>query len=297
MTEEEAKQRKLDKPLLHRIIKGQQTSAWSVEWEGNVILYPYVSDKKDKWRPAFTCHHPPVLDALDFEHCADKFEQDWVRKYGKHPTSLKRLLEHRRDALELIKYPGVAEYLLQFYEQLSTRIFEKRNIVEWVKQCYEFHRRREAVVVFGHPKIISPRLTPHVRFALDEEGMGIQDSCICLAVTENTKSAFNEFRERLSKLRGKEVKANVVLRYLLAFLNSEYAQELLTVGHRPRPGDVFQISDAFVDELSIPLPRNNRELTQILDAVEECLLARSEKAKSASESRLNPLVSALYSSR
>ena len=34
-----------------------------------------------------------------------------------------------------------------------------------------------------------------------------------------------------------------VLRYLLAFLNSSYAQELLTTGHRPRPDDVCQVAD------------------------------------------------------
>src|SRR5207245_3880946 len=97
-------------------------------------------------------------------------------------------------------------------------------------------------------------------------GIGIQDSCICLAVSDNTKEAFDEFRKRLGKVLGREVKSVTLLRYLLAFMNSPYAQELLTTGHRPRPGDVFQISDEFLQELSIPVCKTKRELQNLLRA-------------------------------
>jgi hypothetical protein len=149
--------------------------------------------------------------------------------------------------------------------------------------------------MLAKPKIISPRLTPRVRFALDEEGIAIQDSCICLAVSENTKEAYNEFRKGLGKLLGHEVQAVTVFRYLLAFLNSSYAQELLTTGHRPRPGDVFQISDEFLHELSIPICRTKRELQKLLAAVDGCMLARTEDALKEAESRLNSLVMPIYS--
>jgi hypothetical protein len=297
MPEGRARELGLEKALVHQIIKGHETRAWRPRWEGNVILYPYHKDKEGRWRPAFTCHKPPVLDALDFEHCADKFEEDWVRRYGRNAISHKRLLEHRRDALEIVKFPRTADYLMQFYERLSGRTFEKRNILDCGKQWYEFHRPRDADVVFRHPKIISPRLTPKVRFALDQEGIGIQDSCICLAIGENTREAYNEFRKRLGRVLGQEIKTVTVLRYLLAFLNSSYAQELLTTGHRPRPGDVFQISDEFIEELSIPICRTKRELETVLEAVEACMLARSDDAMAAAESRLNRLVAALYSAR
>jgi Mg2+/Co2+ transporter CorC len=118
---------------------------------------------------------------------------------------------------------------------------------------------------------------------------------VCLAVSENTRQAYDEFRGWLSKLLGREVKMPTVLRYLLAFLNSSYAQELLTTGHRPRPGDVFQVSDELLEELSIPLCKTRRDLQQLLDAVDACMIARTPAALQKAESQLNNLVSSLYS--
>jgi hypothetical protein len=297
MTEGRAKELGLEEALIRRIIKGRETRAWRPRWGNNVILYPYHKDGEGRWRPAFSCHKPPVLDALDFEDCADKFEQDWVRQYGRIPASFKRLFEHRRDALELVKYPVAAEYLLGFYEQLSSRAFKKRNVRDFGREWYEFIWPREPDIIFGQPKIISPRLTPRVRFALDQEGIGIQDSCICLAVSDNTRDAFSDFRKHLGKLLGREIRTVTVFRYLLAFLNSSYAQELLTTGHRPRPGDVFQISDEFLQELSIPVCRTRRELQALLQAVDACMLAQSDEAIASAEASVNRLVASLYSAR
>ncbi|MGB7592278.1 MAG: N-6 DNA methylase [Terriglobia bacterium] len=295
MTGARANELGLEKALVYPITKGHETTPWRPEWGGNVILYPYACDKEGRWRPAFACKKPPVLDALDFEHPADKFEQEWLRQYGINPISIKRLFEHRRDALELVKYPKAAEYLLKFYEQLSGRTFKKRNVRDFGREWYEFIWPRDPEVIFGKPKIISPRLTPHVRFALDQDGIGVQDSCVCLAVSDNTRQAYNEFRGWLSKLLGREVKMPTVLRYLLAFLNSSYAQELLTTGHRPRPGDVFQVSDELLEELSIPLCKTRRELQHLLEAVDACMIAHTPDALETAESRLNGLVSSLYS--
>ena len=285
----------LEKALLYPIIKGHETTPWRPGRGGNVILYPYACDKEGRWWPAFACKKPPVLDALDFEHPADKFEEEWLRRYGLNPISVQRLFEHRRDALDVVKYPRAGAYLLNFYEQLSTRTFKKRNVRDFGRAWYEFIWPRDAAVIFGKPKIISPRLTPHVRFALDQDGIGIQDSCVCLAVSDNTRQAYNEFRGQLSKLLGHELKMPTVLRYLLAFLNSSYAQELLTTGHRPRPGDVFQVSDELLEELSVPVCKTRRELQQLLDAVDACMMARTPDALQTAESRLNSFVSSLYS--
>jgi Eco57I restriction-modification methylase/N-6 DNA methylase len=293
MSEPRAQELGLEKALLHRIIKGQETTAWRPQWRGKVILYPYHPEKEGKWRPAFACHRPPVLDALDFEHWADDFERDLMRKYPQN-LGRKRLFEHRRDGLEVVKYPKAAEYLLNYYDRLAGRTFEKRSIFDWGKEWYEFHRPRDATIIFGQPKIISPRLTPKLRFALDQEGIGIQDSCFCLGVSKNTKKAFDEFRKRLSRVLGRELKSATILRYLLGFLNSSYAQELLTTGHRPRPGDVFQISDEFLEELSVPVCKTKRQLQSLLAAVDGCMVARSDEAVAAAESRVNALVLALY---
>jgi hypothetical protein len=295
MTEARANELGLEKALLYPIIKGHETTPWRPDRGGNVILYPYARDKDGRWRPAFACKKPPVLDALDFAHPADKFEQEWLRQYGINPISIKRLFEHRRDALDLFKYPKAAEYLLKFYEQLSNRTFKKRNVCDFGREWYEFIWPRDAEVIFGKPKIISPRLTPRVRFALDQDGIGVQDSCVALAASDNTREAYNEFRGQLSKLLGRDVKMPTVLRYLLAFLNSSYAQELLTTGHRPRPGDVFQVSDELLEELRVPVCKTRGDLQQLLHAVDACMIARTPNVLESAESRLDNLVSSLYS--
>ncbi len=294
MSEARAKELGLEKALLFRIIKGHETKPWRPEWGGNVILYPYAKDKEGRWRPAFACKKPPVLDALDFEHYADKFERDLIRAYRLNSITLKRLFEHRRDALEIVKYPKAAEYLLRSYDQLSERTFKKRNVRDFAREWYEFIWPRDADVIFGEPKIISPRLTPRVRFALDEEGIGIQDSCISLAVSDNTRETYNAFRAQLAKVLGREVKAVTAFRYLLAFMNSSYAQELLTTGRRPTPKGHYQIDDLFLGELSIPVCRAKRELQDVLDAVEACMTARTEERLAEAESRLNAVVLQIY---
>jgi len=297
MDQERAKQLNLEKELVHRIIKGQETRRWRVQWKGNVILYPYTRNKKGKWQPAFSCHYPPVLDALEFDHPADKFEKDWIQKYGRHPVSLKRLLEHRRDALNIVKFPHVAEHLMQFYEQLAKRIFKKQSIYDFGREWYEFIWPRDADVIFGQPKIISPRLTPKVRFALDEEGMGVQDSCICLAVSENTRAAFDDFRKRLSKIATRDLKELTIYRFLLGVLNSSYSQDLLTTGRRPTPKGHYQIDEHFLTELAVPLPKTKREMDAFLKALEACLILRGEKTRSTSESRLNEIITSMYAAR
>jgi hypothetical protein len=294
MTEAHASELGLERALVHPIIKGRETQSWRPHWGANVILYPYAQDQYGGWHPAFARTKPFALDALDFEHPVDEFERELLRQFGLNPRSIERLFERRRDTLGLVKYPEAAEYLLKFYAQLSNRTFKKRNLREFGRAWYEFIWPRDPEVIFGRPKIISPRLTPHVRFALDEEGIGIQDSCVCLAVSDGTRQACEEFRSRLSSLLGREAQTPLVLRYLLAFLNSLYAQELLTTGHRPRPGDVFQVSDRWLDELSIPVCTTGRELHALLGAVDGCMTASTSAALEAAEFRLNRVVSSLY---
>jgi hypothetical protein len=295
MTEARAGELGLEKALLHGVIKGHETTPWRPPSGGKVILYPYCCDLDGRWQPAFACQNPAQLDALDFERPADEFEEDWLRRYGLNATGIKRLFQHRRDSLGLIKFPRAAEYLMKFYEQLSTRLFKKRNLRDFGRAWYEFIWPRDAEAIFGKPKIISPRLAPQLRFALDQEGLGIQDSCLSLAVSVKTRPAYEEFRRRLSALLGQEVTMPTVLRYLLAFLNSSYPQELLTTGHRPRPGDVYQVSDQLLRELSIPVCKTRLEVEQLLDAVDACMIAPAPAALETAEARLDSLVSSVYS--
>jgi hypothetical protein len=114
-------------------------------------------------------------------------------------------------------------------------------------------------------------------------------------VSENTNEAFDELRKRLSRVLGHDVKGPTVFRYLLGFLNSSYSQELLTTGRRPTPKGHFQIDEQFLQELSIPVCRTKRELQKVLEAVDACMMARTEKAAATAESHLNSLVLPLYS--
>src|ERR1035441_5964910 len=201
LKEDDLKRWNLEPKLVHKVMKGHDTTAWSPEWADDYLLYPYLyNSKEDDWVPAFRCKHSNLADGLDFERTADAYETNLERKKGKIPEVLKAILEHRIDGTKLVAFPNVARYLLTHYPILSTRIMDKRNILAWHKQWYELHRPRDAKMLFSSAKIISPRLTPNVRFAIDEKCMALQDSCICLVPTNETQEEFDDFQEKLSAI-------------------------------------------------------------------------------------------------
>jgi hypothetical protein len=231
---------------------------------------------------------------LDFDRPIDQREAEVVRRQGVNRATVGDLLRHR-SALGLVKYPRVADYLARHYETLEGRIFEKRNIRAWGKLWYEFHRPRDPEVMLGQPKILSPRLTKQVRFALDVEGIIPQDSCICLVPTKKTHPAWDKLCDQLAKVLGRPVVDEKALKYCLAFLNSAYAQERLVTGHRPRPGEVYAMTESVLREIPIPPP--DKSAAAILGLVERLVAGADEKEVARLEREMGKVVDGIIKGR
>ena len=132
------------------------------------------------------------------------------------------MLRHRV-ALKLITYADTAAYLNQHYEPFS-EVFKGKNIRAFHRNWYEFIWPRNAHTMLARPKIITPRLTRKVRFALDTRGVVPQDSCITLAPGEKTRGNFAHLTQQLAGVLQREATMADVLKYSLAYLNSSYAQ-------------------------------------------------------------------------
>ncbi len=167
-----------------------------------------------------------------------------------------------------------AAYLVERYEELEGRVFEKRNIRQWGKRWYEYHRPRNREVMLARPKILTPRLTREVRFALDTKGVVPQDSCICLVPTDNTKRGWQTLRKQLAQALGRRyVQDSSVLKYCLAFLNSAYAQERLVTGRRPTPMGSYAVTERYLREIPIPPPLGKKTVATIMDLVDKVVAA------------------------
>jgi hypothetical protein len=261
MPESVAQELCLEGDLIHRVCKGRETTRWRWNWTGKVIFYPYDPGSR---KPAFGL--PRGIDALNFNNPIDKEEQEIMRSKKLTSEILARLLQHRI-ALQTVKYPKAAEYLIKHYDTLEQRVFEKKNIREWGKQWYEYHRPRDPRIMTAKPKIITPRLAKEVRFFLDTERIVPQDSCICLVPKEKDRDKYVRFEEKLSALLGKEPNVLDVLKYCLAFLNSPFSQEAFTTGHRPTPKGFYTITEDFLSEVPVVLPRSRDEAKSIMTTI------------------------------
>jgi len=301
ISREEAGRLDVENELTHPVIKARETTRWSVPGVDHVMIYPYVvgeehsqtafaievSDVRDE-RTTEALRKVGVKDSLDFDRQIDEREKETIRRQGVNRNTVGDLLKHRI-AMGLVRYPGLASYLAKHYEQLEGRVFEKRNIRECGKRWYEYHRPRDPRVMLAKQKIIAPRLAKEVRFALDVEGILPQDSCICL-VPDKTRPAWTTLRKQLSEVLGREVGDEDALMYCLAFLNSKYAQERLTTGHRPRPGEVYALTEAVLREILIPPPPGREMTGAILESVGKLLTAPSAKQIARLETALASIV-------
>ena len=161
---------------------------------------------------------------------------------------------------------------------------EKKNIRDWNKRWYEYHRPRKPEVMMAPTKIITPRLAKEIRFFLDTNGTVPQDSCICLVPTKKTRGKFEILRRALAKVLGRRVSVIDVLKYCLAFLNSPYSQERFTTGHRPRPGEVYAVTVDFLKEIPIPPPRGKGRTENILNSV-GCLITETDEIRLLAEEK------------
>ena len=111
-------------------------------WEGRETAFaiPWDEIEDEKLKDQLT--KSGVEDALDFDIDIDTREREIIRDSGINNSTVKRLLKHRI-ALGLIKYPMAATYLIEHYERLQGRVFEKKKFTELGKRWYEYHRPRD----------------------------------------------------------------------------------------------------------------------------------------------------------
>lgn len=292
MSKEKAQQLEIEKVLIQRAIKSKKVRRWHVDWAGQVLFYPYhITDEgavpvftinleeiRDS-KLAETIRRVGLKDALDFDKQLDSHELEIVRRRGVNRSSVRDLLRHHI-ALDLVHYKKAAQYLAEHYERLAGREFEKKRFTAMGKRWYEYHRPRDPEIMLSKRRIVSPTLMKQVRFALDTVGYLSDHACLYLQPTGKTRRSWSTLRKQLAEALRRDVSDEDSLKYCLAFLNSAYAQECLTTGHRPTPKGSYAITEGYLKEIPIPPPTNKRTAAAILDLVGK-LVATADVRKTA----------------
>src|SRR5208282_5973409 len=274
---------RLEEALVRKAIKSRQLSRWRVQWKDRVLFYPYnkKAKKAEKAVPAFTIlweeiedeklkQHLVKLgieDALDFDLQIDQRETEIIRESGINNDSVQKLLKHRI-SLGIVKYPNAAKYLVENYERLQGRVFEKKKFTHLGKRWYEYHRPRDPQIMLRQPRILSPTLIRKVRFVVDDTGYLSDHACLMIQPTKKTQRAWQDFEQKMNKAAGTKLTEKELLQYCLAFMNSAYAQKQLVTGHRPTPKGSYNITEAYMKEIPIPVPSDKKTVKKIIDLVE-----------------------------
>jgi hypothetical protein len=301
ISDEKASQLRLETELVHKAIKSKEAERWSASWRGRVLLYPYVLSQRNAV-PAFTLRPDDVADpklaaairrlelrhALDFERQLDAHEAEIVRRRGINRITAMELLSHRI-ALGLVRYPATARYLVEHYERLEGRVFEKRRFTDSGKQWYEYHRPRDPRWMLSKVRIISPTLVKSVRFSLDNVGYLSDHACLYLQPTAKTSARYTEFQKKLSRATASDVSLEGILKYCLAFLNSEQANERLLAGRCPTPKGFYPVTESYLAEVLIPPPAKSTARS-IIDLVTHLTSARQPSEIESLERGLHGLI-------
>jgi hypothetical protein len=286
LTAEEAEHLGLERDLVHPAVKSREIDRWRVRWNGRVLLYPYLVERSGT-RPAFALdagairdaqareavRRLGVADALDFDRMLDRREEEITHRRGVNRGTVGDLLKHRI-ALGLVRFPKTAAYLVQHYEDLEGRVFKQRNIRDFSRRWYEYLWPRDSTAMLSKRRILAPTLVKTVRFAYDSRGLLSDHACLFLQPATPPAKGFTALRGRLAAALGQRIGAEVVLKYCLAFLSSEYAQRRLVAGRRPTPRGYYQVGEQFLREVPIPAPRRKQDVSAILDAVNRLLRAK-----------------------
>ena len=308
MPQEMAGRLGLEPELVHSAVKSKEIDRWSVAWNGRVLLYPYRVSGKDAvqafaWksdeignsRLRDIIRRRDVRHALDFDRQLDVHEDEIVRRRGVNQSTVADLLEHRV-ALGLVKYPATARYLVQHYEQLEGRVFEKKRFAHSSKHWYEYHRPRDPRLMLSRPRIVSATLVKETRFSLDTAGYLSDHACLYLQPTAKTAAGYQELRSKLSKAIGKEASLQSALEYCLAFLNSHDANHQLLTGRRPTPKGFYQVTEEYLREVAIPLPQA-KTAGRILELVTKLTHSKTKSDIKHLEGQLNQVTSAAIKTR
>ena len=233
LTEEKAKEL-IHEGLTFRLVRGRDINAWNVQPSKEYIIYPYK--KIDGvWDLAFKVNN---LDKLNLSIPISDEEKN---------MSVEERLNHRI-AQGLIEFPLTALHLLSNYQNLKKRKYEGKFIEEYAGSWYAFHRPRNPEIMMSYPKILTPRLTNRVSFALDKNGFIPLDSVIALAPKENLVRFHMEFSSRI----GYEFGLDNLLYVITAFLNSPIGNFLLAVGRPRTPKGDYSIDEKLLSDFNIP---------------------------------------------
>jgi hypothetical protein len=246
------------------------------------------SQVKDK-ELAQTLRQLGIKDALDFDKQLNQRERRIVQRKGLNNSSVADLLKHRI-ALGIVPYPNTARYLVEHYERLEGRVFEKKRFTDMGKRWYKYHRPRDPAIMLGENRILSPTLVQQVRFAPDTVGYLSDHACLFLQPTVKTVAEWSKLHEQIAETFGHRISDEDALKYCLAFLNSDYAQKRLVTGHRPRPGEVYAVSESFLNEIPVPPPPDRKTLITINSLVDKLTTETDQDKVSRLEAELSKLV-------
>src|SRR5438309_6521127 len=115
------------------------------------------------------------------------------------------------------------------------------------------------------PRLLSPTLIRTVRFVYDNNGYLSDHACLMLQPTKKTSQLWRDFADAMRDSLGAKLSKGELLQYCLAFLNSRYAQNRLVTGHRPTPKGSYTITEAYLKEIPIPVPKGKKEIRSVLD--------------------------------
>lgn len=128
---------------------------------------------------------------------------------------------------------------------------------------------------------------------MDVEGYLSDDGCQFLFPRCGASKGIDLFSRKLSKAMGREVGLDETLLYCLAFLNSHYAQDRLVSGRRPTPKGFYQISEEFLKEIPVILPRDKKEGESIITSVERLIEGIGQEEFQKEEARLFGIVTGI----
>lgn len=302
MSEDAVNRLEIEQDLVHPAIKSKEIERWHLEWTQRVLLYPYLVTARGAM-PAFTIdllqienkelaeviRQIGLKDALDFNKQIDKQENQIVRGKGVNKLTVEHLLSHRV-ALGLVRYPKAAAYLVQHYEQLEGRVFEKTRFTDLGKQWYEYHRPRDPKLILSKNRIVSPSLVKQLRFASDTIGYLSDHACIYLQPTTLTSRGYRDLQKQMAEALERDCSLEDILNYCLAFLNSSYAQKQLTDGYRPTPKGFYAVTKKSLSRILISPPPNKEITTSILDLVSKLVNEPKPEKRKEMEVQLEKII-------
>jgi len=91
---------------------------------------------------------------------------------------------------------------------------------------------------------------------------------------------------------GSSVSLEEVLKYCLAFLNSEFAQTQLIARQRPTPKGFYAVTEKSLRSIPVPSPRERKRTKAIIDHVTKLIGSKDEEEARDLEKPLEALVNA-----